>query len=119
MSGRTLDEFVGPDREPRIDHRHLRALRQAAVAAESLTGDESWDIFLSYLQSAVNETGKQLATLQNRLMAPTTVNHEEILTLKIGIAECQARISAWSAAIKLPNDIKEKGRNAKALMEGS
>lgn len=115
---RTFDEFRrnAPRREAEADLRHLRALQQAEVAANNLTGSPEWDVFLSYVQHAVKETTEQRDAWQRRLNAPDVVDHTELLKIKIAIAECNARIDAWTVAIALPADIKRNGNKAKDLM---
>lgn len=119
MTGRTRDEFhrSAPQRqigEPEI-HR-LRVLQQAEVSADRLTGDPDWDVFTSYIQAAIDSTEKQKRAAEDRLRAPDVVDHLEILRIKIALAECVARIEAWTAAVRLPALIKKSGSDAKDLM---
>lgn len=119
MTARTIDEFhrSAPPRKNTDDEiRHLHALRQAEVSADKLTGDPDWDVYLSYLQHAVDSTQEQKRALERRLHSPDLVEHVEILKTKMALAECTARIDAWNAAISLPVDIKKNGNKAKDLI---
>ncbi len=115
---RTIDEFKknAPPQE-KVDEqmRHLHALRQAEVSADRLTGHPDWDVFLSFLQHAVNETANQRDMALAKLNDPTVVDHGEMLRLKIIISECASRITTLLAVIQLPKEIKEKGEKARTL----
>ena len=118
----TRDEWEGRvatgKREKAKDVRpQLEGLRQAAVKAELLTGNEHWDWFLSYIQDAIKTTEGHLAGFQTVMADPKTVSHESLLEAKIGIAECNARISAWRVVMELPRDFISMGKQAKDLIE--
>lgn len=104
--------------ERAAEHRpQIEMLAQAEVRAAHLTGDPTWDVFLSYIQAAVETTEAQRASFEAVITDPRTVEHERMLVAKIGLAECQARIDAWEAAISLPKDIIKMGREARTLLE--
>lgn len=99
-------------------HRpQLDMLRQAAVGAELLTGNEHWDRYLSYLQAAVEETERQREGFQAIVNDAKTVDHGQLLVAKLAMAECRARIEAWKVAMSLPRDLIAMGEQAKDLLE--
>ncbi len=100
------------------EHRPvLKMLAQAEVKAGLLTGDPNWDIFLSYVQADVEFMEGLRDGFEAKIADPRTVNHEQIVLAKIGLAECTATINAWEAVISLPKDILEMGREARTLLD--
>ncbi len=95
----------------------LEMLAQAEVQAGLLTGDPNWDIFLSYIQAVLEVTKGQRDAFAAVIADPATVEHDRIMSAKIGLAECKGLIDAWEAVISLPKDILEVGREARTLLE--
>lgn len=95
----------------------LEILAQAEVAAANLTGDSTWDIFLSYVQAAVERTEADIESTERLLGSPEVVEIAELMRLKIQLARLKERVSAWNAVISLPRDIKIEGEKAKKLLE--
>ncbi len=104
--------------ERAAQHRpQLEMLAQAEVKAGLMTGDPNWDIFLSYLQAALETTEAQRDGFTAAIADPATVDHDRIMAAKICLAECKGRIEAFQAVISLPKDIQEMSAEAKALLE--
>ena len=95
----------------------LEMLRQAAVPAEALTGDQNWDIHLRYVQAAIEDTEGQREAFQAILNDPRTVNSDELMAAKIAMVECGGRIEAFKACLSLPSDLMAMGEQAKELLE--
>ena len=95
----------------------LQALVQAEVKAEHITGDPSWDTFLSYIQAAVEKHEDELVSLKALLESPDMMNADDMMNCKIAVIRRRERISAWNAVIGLPRDIKEHGEKARALLD--
>ena len=96
----------------------LQALVQAEVKAEHITGDPSWDTFLSYIQAAIEKHEDELTSLKAMLESPDMMNMDDMMNCKIAVIRRRERISAWNAVIGLPRDIKEHGEKAKAVLDG-
>ena len=96
---------------------HLQALVQAEIKAVHVTGDPSWDTFLSYIQAAIEKHGAEIEQLKTMLESPHMVAPDDIMRLKIAIISCRAQLSAWNAVIALPKDIKEHGAKARTLLD--
>ena len=84
--------------------------RQAAVSAELLTSDPHWDYFLSIIQEDINQTEELVKSLQEQLTSATIVNHDDIIKLKIGIAQFEARISVLRQMQEVPKTIIEQAK---------
>ena len=95
----------------------LEQIQQAQVRMENLTGDPDWDLFLSYIEAAIQRTEKEAVAHLDQLGSPMTVNVDEIMQLKMALHGCKGRISAWRAILDLPKDIKASGEQAKDLLE--
>ena len=95
----------------------LEILAQAELNAANLTGDSTWDIFLSYIQAAIERTEAEIKTTETLLGSPEVVEIPDLMRLKIQLARLKERVSAWNAVISLPKDIKIEGEKAKTLLE--
>ena len=93
----------------------IKIALQAAVQAENLTGDKHWDYYLQCLQGEVDAHKAAAATMLERLADPRLVDHNTILQMKMALTDINARIVALEWAIRLPHEIKETGKAAKAL----
>ncbi len=118
----SLDDFRNRtgDRQAERAEEHrpqLEMLVQAEVKAGLLTGDPNWDIFLSYIQAVLEVAKGQRDAFAAVIADPATVEHDRIMSAKIGLAECKGLIDAWEAVISLPKDILEVGREARTLLE--
>ncbi len=113
------DEYRQAQKSLRTDGRdyNLTMVQQAAVKAELLTGDPVWDLFLTYLQHALEETETYRQSAQDTLTHPNMVDHHSMLQAKIALAECNSRIAILEAVISLPKDLIEMGAKAKGLLE--
>ena len=96
--------------------RNLEIIAQAAVNTNLLLGHPLWDRFLTYIQAAIETTQTQLAEWQAKLSSSTLVNYEDLIRIKIAVAECTARIDAWKAIIHLPKELQKSGGQAKDLL---
>ncbi len=95
----------------------MKLLAQSAIASESLTGDPTWDIFLSYIQAAIDRTREEMTSLEEMLRAPQLVDPNGMMSTKIAILQCEERINAWKVVISLPKELKESGEKAKSILE--
>ncbi len=96
---------------------NLEQLLQAEVRMENLTNDADWNIFLQYVQSALNKTEAQLAEAVKSLSSRNVSSPDEIMHYKFLVTELTGRVSALRGVIELPAQIKESGEQAKSLME--
>jgi len=94
----------------------LRLMQQAAILAELLPGVPAWDVFLSYIQGAVETTRAQAATLEAVLKAADLLDPQRLLEAKVSLLRCHERIAAWEAVIQLPKDLINQGDQAESLV---
>jgi hypothetical protein len=92
---------------------HLEYLAQAEVKMENLTGNPYWDIYLSYLQEALERMSSRHSQLEAELCSPDTVDPNVIMGIKLAIAQIGGQIDAVEQAIALPKSIMEMGDRAK------
>jgi hypothetical protein len=95
----------------------LNQLRQAGVAAANLTGNQYWDMYLSYLQGAIDQSLECKRAIEEGLADPAMVDHNEIIRLKIALQDFVSTISALRAAISLPRDLERNGEAAVGIIE--
>ena len=95
----------------------LEYLVQAQVKMELLTGNQHWDIFLSYLQSALEGLKITEDQYRDKLCSSSLVDSNEIMLTKMGLAETKGQITLLEGIIALPKDIIESGEKAKAVLD--
>lgn len=90
----------------------LETLRQAAVPAATLMADPSWSLYQQMLQASIERTERNRDRFIARLNSADCASAEEMFRLKQLIAECNAMVTAWTAAIALPKQLIENARMA-------
>lgn len=100
-------DYAGRKKEEKRQRRaaSLELLTRAEVPAKALVGDPKWDIFLSQVQVAIEQSEAQAAGLEAKLADPDVVNHDQIMAVKTSLARVKGRIEAWKAAVELPAQI--------------
>ncbi len=91
-------------------------LDQAAVDATAMTNSPTWNIFLQHVQAAIDTTRKVRDAHERVMRDPLVVNHDQIMTAKLGFVEANATITAWEAVLSLPKEIIERGDRARGLL---
>lgn len=104
-------------RNERQDRPRLELVAQAAVKANLLTGSPHWDTFLTYIQSAVDATERQLKGFEAKLSDPAIVNPDDMMRAKIWASECRGRRDALLAVLSLPADLMKAGEAARTVLE--
>jgi hypothetical protein len=99
------------------DTSRLRAIQQQAVHADQLTGDPSWDKYLSYVQAQIDQAKKNRADFMGRLASPQMVNADQISLVRNSIIRLDQMIATLEWAIALPNQIKRLGEVAKEHLD--
>lgn len=95
----------------------LLPLERAAVQAKMLTGAEHWDVYLSYLQAAIEREEKAADALRAALLSPHLVEADKIVRLKIDLAARDAAVRAWKGAIEIPAIVMRDGAAAKEQID--
>ena len=117
---RTLDEYRRQPKAPRTSaadiYPYLEQMRQEAVKADLLTGEATWDHFLTLIQGAIETTREQMVAFQRQLGDSDTFEHHEMIRLKTQALLCGERIKAWEVVMTLPKDIMERGEKAETLL---
>jgi hypothetical protein len=117
----TREEWLGLNEKNRKkslngERPHMEYLVQAQVKMSYLTGVQEWDIFLSYLQSALDTLKLIQAEKRNALCSPSLVDTNSIMEVKLDLAEVTGQINLLEGVLALPKDIMESGERAKALL---
>ncbi len=113
------EEFVEREGKKKLngERPNLEYLVQAQVKMELLTGDQHWDVFLSYLQSSLEALEHQRIQLTEKLCAPNLVDPNGIMEVKLMLAGVGGQILAVEAIIGLPKAIRESADKAKERLE--
>lgn len=104
-------------RKPKVNGQHLEYLAQAEMMMQNLTGDQYWDRFLSYIQSALDGMKANLSGMEEALCSPSMVDPNEIMAAKLAIAAVGGRIESLEAVLALPKDIMETGERAREKLK--
>ena len=91
----------------------LEYLVQAQVKMENLTGDQYWDIYLSYLQDVFERVSTQAGQVRDNLCDPKMVDSNAIMGVKLELAGLNGQIKMLEAIIGLPKAIMESSEMAK------
>lgn len=101
--------------------QNSRPMLETAMAASTridlLTGDPNWDHFLAYIEAAVLSMKERESGYARKLEDPMLVDPQEMMKIKVQLAQARARIEAWQAVQQLPKDILNLGAQAKSIME--
>lgn len=97
--------------------RSLEHLRQAALPFERLMAEEHWRVYQQMLQGAIELQTQNRDRLISNLLSDSCSSFEAMTLTKRMIAECDATIRAWNAAIDLPVQIRQNGEAAAAALE--
>lgn len=89
---------------------------RAAVKAEALTGEESWDFFLSFLQEARDRSANVADTHRAALGNPDLVDPLAVEKARRGIFLADERVRLIDAIMLLPKDLIAVGKEAKSLL---
>ena len=111
-------EYIGQKKKEHIREQKtsLGMLQRAAVEAKFLTGDHNWDVYLSYIQNAIERTEAQLSVFKDGLCDPDMTNADALMRIKIHAATCTGRIEAMEAMKALPVELMTAGEKAKQLL---
>ena len=96
---------------------NMEYLVQAQVKQGYLTANPHWDVFLSYLQNALDELVKKETSVRNVLCSSSVVDTNTIMELKLDLAETAGQIKLLEGVLALPKDIIDAGEKAKALLD--
>lgn len=96
------------------DTHNLHLMKQAAVPAEVLMADQHWAVYQQMLQGQVEALIANRDRLVATLMSDACSSYEDMTRVKRLIAECEATIRAFAAAIALPKQLLEGAEKATA-----
>lgn len=117
---RRLQDKISYTESPESKRMRLRTLElanQAAVPAEKLMADEHWRVYQQMLQGAIEAQRRNRDVLLANLLSDRCASYEAMTTTKRLIAECDASIRAWQAAIELPLQLISNAEIAAAALE--
>jgi hypothetical protein len=77
-------------------------LAQAALKADAVTGDPSWDTYCSYIQRAIDVAKQQRAAQMAILTSPAMVNDEKITAARHSIFQMDERIRSLEWVVNMP-----------------
>ncbi len=112
---REWDEHVERQGKTKLNGQKpgLEYLVQAQVKMENLTGDQYWDIYLSYLQDVFERVSVQAGQARDQLCDPRLVDSNAIMGVKLELAGLNGQIKMLEAIIGLPKAIMESSEMAK------
>ena len=97
---------------------NLEFLVQAQVKMENLTGDQYWDRFLSLVQAGLDKMKAQEVSLRDALCSPGMVDPNDIMAIKLSLANVGGQIASLEMVLQLPTDIINSGEQAKNRLDG-
>ncbi len=94
----------------------LQAAKRAALAATQVTGDESWDLFLSIVKSRIEEREVQLQAALDSLQNSDDFSPDSVVGQKLSIRLVSRELMVLNWIIELPQILLENGDRAKQLL---
>jgi hypothetical protein len=92
-----------------------KTISRQAVNMKHLTNDPNWDMFLSFIQSTLDEAEVMMAYYTEALQSVKTKD-EDMAQLKRGYLVSNERYNILTNLIELPKAIIEDGETAKDLL---
>lgn len=108
-----LDELAAKRPSAANDRKVLAGLAQAALKADAVTSDASWDTYLSYIQRAIDVAKQERTANVARLASPQMVGEDKIAITRHAIFQMDERIRCLEWVITMPAEIKKVGFVAK------
>lgn len=96
----------------------IRLAVRAAVHAEHLTSNETWDGFLGYIEGAKEECSAAIESCQNSLCNTHLVSYDDILHIKLVLSDLDGQLKALDWVLELPKALLETGEIARELLHG-
>lgn len=87
--------------------------RQAKVEADRLTGDPTWDKFLTHIQPLLEDALKVMDDLKLNIMRHD-ISNEGVMAMRILHAEAKGRAAAYSEVIGMPKTLAAEWEQQKA-----
>ena len=104
----------GPKQIKKANSSAIAALTQAQPALELLTDSPQWDLFLSYIASAIETWKKDHAKLSEAL-SKSILGIDEVLRVRHAMVVLSERINTAQYISQLPKDLISAGDKALAL----
>lgn len=104
----------GPKQIKKANSSAIAALTQAQPALETLTQSPQWDLFLSYIASAIDTWQKEHAKLSETL-SKVALSIDEVLRVRHAMVVLSERINTAQYISQLPKDLITAGDKALAL----
>ena len=116
-----LDAALGtrPEVKAATAADQLRRLKdfsvKAAVAAMDLTGQPTWDVFLSWVQERRNTLTEERTALVDAVVDRSRADVTSIIAVKLDLAHVEGQLEALEWAVSLPKQAIENGKVAETV----
>lgn len=108
-----LDKLVSARAAAKTDCSTLAGLAQAALKADAVTGDPSWDTYCSYIQRAIDVAKQQRGAAVVAITSPQLVDESKVTAHRNSIFQMDERIRCLEWVVTMPAEIKRVGSIAK------
>lgn len=115
----SLDEYrerlrATPQAKERINE--LRGMAQEVPRMAALTGSESWDHFLRYVEAHIKAAERQITQKRDQAAALVLVDEAKAKAAAVIVMTLEARAETLRELILLPKWILQNGEQAKKLV---
>lgn len=110
------------DRHPKLEsvkpdvQAQAQVIAREAVRMEFLTQDESWNQWLSFLQSYLSATMRLAKHFNDQLRDPMLVNVDELAKVRAALTMADCKIQLLNEIIAFPKMLLEEGEKAKKIV---
>lgn len=115
-----IDEFRNRNRPEakKVDRTpDLQAIAREAAKIETLTHDENWNLFLSYLEASLKASKRHAQGMAEQLRDPMIVNPDQIAKIRASLSMADVRSAVIEEIIAFPKFLLEQGEKAKKQIE--
>lgn len=106
-------DFEERKKKKPINKPLLEEIVRAAPKMELLTGSDSWDQYLTYLQAALDLTNEQLEYNNILMLDPNSWDNESLMRTKMNLLRLREKKEVLEFVMTMPKELIETGEIAK------
>ncbi len=113
------NEFLRARRQQRNMEQtisHLQMVERSNVAAEHLTNDPKWDMFLSVIQGSLDQTKNLIEMAVDRLVASDLIDPTALMEVKLKHRELLSQQRTLEAVMVIPKSLMDDAEKARDVL---
>lgn len=95
---------------------HLQMVERSTVAAEHLTNDPKWDMFLSVIQGSLDQTKNLIEMALDQLVNSDLIDPNALMSVKIRHRELVMQQRTLEAVMVIPKSLMDDAEKARDVL---